>query len=74
MIKDIEMECKTKFSTDVEFSFSFKEKTKPVAIRLTEPLKYSTICVDWYAAVAQSVEHFIGNEEVRQFKSAQQLH
>ena len=26
------------------------------------------------AGVAQSVEHFIGNEEVRQFKSAQQLH
>ena len=26
-----------------------------------------------YAAVAQSVEHFIGNEEVRQFNSAQQL-
>ncbi len=26
------------------------------------------------AAVAQSVEHLIGNEEVRQFKSAQQLH
>ena len=24
MIKDMEMECKTKFSTDVEFSFSFK--------------------------------------------------
>ena len=26
-----------------------------------------------YAAIAQSVEHFIGNEEVRQFNSAQQL-
>ena len=26
-----------------------------------------------YAAVDQSVEHFIGNEEVRQFNSAQQL-
>ena len=26
------------------------------------------------AAVAQSVEHLIGNEEVRQFKPAQQLH
>ncbi len=26
------------------------------------------------AAVAQSVEHLIGYEEVRQFKSAQQLH
>ena len=26
-----------------------------------------------YAVVAQSVEHFLGKEEVRQFKSAQQL-
>ena len=24
MIKDMEVECKTKFSMDVEFSFSFK--------------------------------------------------
>ena len=27
-----------------------------------------------FAVVAQSVEHFLGKEEVRQFKSAQQLH
>ena len=26
-----------------------------------------------YAVVAQSVEHFLGKEEVRQFKPAQQL-
>lgn len=25
MIKDMEVECKTKFSMDVEFSFSFKQ-------------------------------------------------
>lgn len=28
MIKDMEVECKTKFSMDVEFSFSFKPDMK----------------------------------------------
>lgn len=28
MIKDMEVECKTKFSMDVEFSFSFKLKVQ----------------------------------------------
>lgn len=51
-----------------------QNKLKPVAIWLTQLIKYSTIRWNWHAAVAQSVEHFIGNEEVRQFKSAQQLH
>lgn len=27
MIKDMEVECKTKFSMDVEFSFSFKRES-----------------------------------------------
>ena len=46
-------------------------RLSPVAIWLTRQVKYSTIRNDWCATVAQSVEHLIGNEEVRQFKSAQ---
>lgn len=30
MIKDMEVECKTKFSMDVEFSFSFKLHGKKI--------------------------------------------
>lgn len=46
MIKDMEVECKTKFSMDVEFSFSFKpfevfwEKAFPWT------LAYDIICED----------------------------
>ena len=34
---------------------------------------YMTVSILLRAVVAQVVEHFLGKEEVRQFKSAQQL-
>ena len=43
MIQDIEEESKTKFSMDVEFSFSFKEVKVPAGIRLTFPAACATL-------------------------------
>ena len=42
MIKDMEVECKTKFSMDVEFSFSFKE------YRIDDDITVEDMSAKWY--------------------------
>ena len=50
MIKDMEMECKTKFSTDVEFSFSFKGSIRGGNFPFIFAAPYGIICEDgWYS-------------------------
>ena len=43
MIKDMEVECKTKFSMDVEFSFSFKRAMQRIAGFIADNMVYYNI-------------------------------